>query len=56
MCGKYNTKNSFGGYVGYKSFIVHFASNNPNHIDDARYDPQFEVWVERSCNEIYGPH
>jgi hypothetical protein len=33
MCGEMNAKNSYGGYIGYTNFVVHFVENNPKEID-----------------------
>ena len=33
-CGQYNAKNSYGGYVGYKPFMLNFTVNPPEFFPD----------------------
>lgn len=55
MCGTVNAKNSFGGYVGAKTFFAHFDPNNPNNLAVGTIDNKYGT-VAEWCRRIYGKY
>ena len=56
LCGEINAKNSFGGYVGFKPFIVHYTTNGGEFVADASfatvYDPESSYDKERFAKDF----
>ncbi|MCW4462667.1 hypothetical protein OK349_13195 [Sphingomonas sp. BT-65] len=54
-CGRVNSKNGFGGYVGYKRFVVLLVRDRQGKITSATdpavqsSDPLLSMIVERAC-------
>lgn len=46
MCGKLNAKNAYGGFTGYKTFLVYFDPANPAKVDMS--------YTDADCSWLYG--
>ena len=46
VCGEVNSKNSYGGYIGFKRYIVR---NDGGVTFDGEYPELFQGWWEGNC-------
>lgn len=56
VCGEYNAKNSFGGYVGYKAFSYRPNTNSlfqfVTETDDWQFKTATETLMDTVCSDV----